>query len=167
MLQAISSPGQGASQAVLSPSHLRAVWPALQIALLRVLYYLGFLLLPAALLWAGLSNDNVLGAVYLIGLVAWLLAHSLALEPHTHMGALGNAQVSCTVKIIRKWSQLAVLTLSKSIQLVFQRARSVPCKTDLNSTCVVRSLMRMRCGHMLYSTGKLHRQMRCYSNFSL
>ena len=95
MLQAINSPGQGASQPALSPSHLRAVWPALRVALLRVLYYLGFLMLPAALLWAGLSNDSVLGAVYLIGLLTWFLACSLALEPDSHMGALGNAQVSC------------------------------------------------------------------------
>ena len=91
----ISQAGQGTPQpspSLISPRP--SPWPALQLALGRALYYLGFLALPAVLFWVGLSSQNLLHAAYLALLVIWFLAHSLSLEPHVKMGALGNDQVS-------------------------------------------------------------------------
>ena len=81
-----------------------SAWPALQLALLRALYYLGFLALPAVLLWAGLSPHNVLSTAYLAGLVIWFLAHSLALEPHVQMGVLGKQQVIKSIISFQEFS---------------------------------------------------------------
>ena len=91
----ISQAGQGTPQpspGLISPRP--SPWPALQLALGRALYYLGFLALPAILFWVGLSSQNVLHAAYLALLVIWFLAHSLSLEPHVEAGALGTDQAS-------------------------------------------------------------------------
>lgn len=87
--------GQGTPQ--LSPnftSPRASPWPALQLALGRAIYYLGFLVLPAVLLWVGLSSQDLLHGGYLALLVIYFLSHSLSLEPHVSMGAIGNAQVN-------------------------------------------------------------------------
>ncbi len=95
----ISQAGQGTPQpspGLISPRP--SPWPALQLALGRALYYLGFLALPAILFWVGLSSRNLLHAAYLALLVVWFLAHSLSLEPHVRAGALGSDQASgCAV----------------------------------------------------------------------
>lgn len=68
-------------------------WPALQLALGRAAYYLGFLALPALLFWVGLSSPDLLHGGYLALLVAGFLGHSLLLEPRASVGAIGNDQV--------------------------------------------------------------------------
>lgn len=91
----ISQAGQSTPQpspGITSPRS--SPWPALQLALGRAIYYLGFLALPAILFWVGLSSQDLLHAAYLTLLVVWFLAHSLSLEPHVSMGALGNDQVT-------------------------------------------------------------------------
>ncbi len=91
----ISQAGQGTPQpspGLISPRP--SPWLALQLALSRALYYLGFLALPAILFWVGLSSRNLLHAAYLALLVVWFLAHSLSLEPHVRAGALGRDQAS-------------------------------------------------------------------------
>lgn len=75
------------------PTPRASPWPALQLALGRAIYYLGFLALPSMLFWVGLSNQDLLHGSYLALLVAWFLCHSLALEPRVSMGAIGNNQV--------------------------------------------------------------------------
>ena len=85
---------QGTPQ--LSPSFMSArptSWPALQLALGRAVYYLGFLALPAVLFWVGLSCQDLLHGAYLALLMLWFLGHSLSLEPHVSQGATGNDQV--------------------------------------------------------------------------
>ena len=79
------------SPGLLSPRP--SPWPALQLALGRAIYYLGFLALPTILFWVGLSSQDLLHAAYLALLVIWFLAHSLSLEPHVNLGVLGNDQV--------------------------------------------------------------------------
>ena len=80
------------------PTPRASPWPALQLALGRAVYYLGFLALPSVLFWVGLSCQDLLHGTYLALLVAWFLAHSLALQPRVSMGAIGNNQVCLSVK---------------------------------------------------------------------
>ena len=75
------------------PTPRASPWPALQLALGRAVYYLGFLVLPSILFWVGLSCQDLLHGSYLALLVVWFLGHGLALEPRVSMGAIGNSQV--------------------------------------------------------------------------
>ena len=79
------------------PTPRASPWPALQLALGRAVYYLGFLALPATLFWVGLSSQDLLHASYLALLVVWFLGHSLSLEPRVSLGAIGNDQVRLSV----------------------------------------------------------------------
>lgn len=80
------------------PTPRASPWPALQLALGRAVYYLGFLALPSILFWVGLSCQDLLHGSYLALLVVWFLGHSLALEPRVSMGPIGNNQVCLSMR---------------------------------------------------------------------
>ena len=82
------------------PTPRASPWPALQLALGRAVYYLGFLALAMILFWVGLSRQDLLHGIYLALLVLWFLGHSLALEPRVSMGAIGNDQVCLSVGVL-------------------------------------------------------------------
>ena len=84
-------------------------WPALQLAIARTIYYLGFLLLPVLMFWVGLSRDDLLHGLYLALLLIYFLPSSLSLEPNIKAGAISWRQVSCAeFVILRKTRKLSL-----------------------------------------------------------
>jgi hypothetical protein len=82
------SPTAGASGAGLpsvaeldSPSAAAAPWLVAWSLLLRLLFYCGFLAVPAVLFVVGAVQYDVLHSLYLAGLLTWLAARTLQLRP--------------------------------------------------------------------------------------
>lgn len=73
-------------------------WPAVQLDLARTVHYLGFLLLPGILFWVGLSQEDLMHAVYLALLLIQFLPSILSLEPTVTAGAITNHQV-CYIQL--------------------------------------------------------------------
>lgn len=132
-------------------------WPALQLAIVRTIYYLGFLLLPVLMFWVGLSREDLLHGLYLALLLIYFLPSSLSLEPSIKAGAISWRQVSCACTFCdRRASCLCIQGMLASTPVVqpqlgpcassthFMPA-CAPCEVGVSTICDCHLAVAMRC----------------------